>query len=58
MRHIFGSLYGAQQPVRKSKDRIAVTFIQDLKGCCISVCCLLQQSLICYLIRQSKRSIL
>jgi hypothetical protein len=58
MRHIFRGFDGSQQPVRESKDGIAVTLIQDLKGCCISVGSPFEQPLICYLIRQSKRSIL
>ena len=58
MGNIFRGLDRSQQPISKSKNWIAVTLIQDLKSCRISVGCLFQQLLICYLIRQSKRSIL
>ncbi len=58
MRDIFGCFDRTQKPVSKSKDWIAKALIQDLKSCFVSGRCLFEQPFVCYLIRQSKRSIL
>jgi hypothetical protein len=58
VRDIFGCFSRSQQPKGKSKDRIAVALVKDLERFCLSIRCLLQQLLVCFLARQSKRSIL
>src|SRR5205807_3676007 len=58
VRHILGRFNRAQQAICEAKDRIAVTLVQDLESCCLSVCGLFQQPFICSRVRQSKRSIL
>jgi hypothetical protein len=55
---IFRGFSGSQKPVSKAKDGIAITLIKNLKGCPVTGRRLCQQPFICYLIRQSKRSIL
>ena len=58
MGYVFRCFDRSQQPVCKSEDWVAVTLIQVLKGCRISVRCLFEQLLVCRLVCQSKRSIL
>jgi hypothetical protein len=55
---VFCCFHRTQHPVRKPKDRVAVTLIQDLKSRCVALCCVSQQLFVCHLVRQSKRSIL
>jgi hypothetical protein len=44
--------------VRKPKNRVAVTLIQNLKSRCVSLRRVHKQLFVCHLVRQSKRSIL
>src|SRR5436853_5960756 len=43
MRYVFRSLSRSQHSICKSKNRIAIAFVQDLKSCRLAVRCLLQQ---------------
>ena len=58
MDDVFSGLNRSQHSIGKSKYRIPVTLIQDLKGRRLSVRCVFQQPFVCFLVRQSKRSIL
>ncbi len=48
MGNVFRGFHRAQQPKRKSKDRIAVTLIQDLEGRRVSARCCVEQPFVCY----------
>ena len=58
MSHVFRRLSRAQQAKGKSKNGVAVTFVQDLKSFSVAVRRFCQQPFVCHLVRQSKRSIL
>jgi hypothetical protein len=58
VRYVFRGLSRSQHSIRKSKNRIAIAFVQDLKSRRLAIRCVLQQPLVCFLMLQSKRSIL
>src|SRR3989442_14154722 len=58
MRYVFRRFNRSQKAIGETKDRIAVTLVQDLKSCYLSVRGLFQQPFVCSRVRQSKRSIL
>ena len=58
MGNVFRGFDRTQQTKRKSKDRIAVTLVQDLEGRRVSARRCVEQPFVCLLVRQSKLSIL
>mgnify|MGYP003694348373 CR=1 FL=1 len=58
MRDVLCCFDRTQHSICKSKNRIPVALIQDLKSRRLPVRCIFQQPFVCFLVRQSKRSIL
>src|SRR5205807_8226400 len=54
VRHVLCRFNRSQQAICEAKDRIAVTLVQDLESCGLSVCGLFQQPFVCSPVRQSK----